>query len=156
MRCSVLLAGALALSFAIGCTDGQAPPALDASVRLDSGVDLASIDGPAADMASCRTACDCPTGERCQNGACQTVVPNVFCCGTAACTGDNLCQSENGEVRQCSLPADAGVPPGGGSSACVSRACAPGLTGDLYCVVACGKMSASCVAGAGSSAHCAP
>lgn len=166
-----LLVPLLALTL-VGCTDGKAPPAFDASVQLDGAVDLASGDGPAGDLAGCRTACDCPAGERCQAGACQTVVPNVFCCGTSACTGDNLCETSSGQVSQCSLPPDAGVTPdagtrtdggsnsrdGGAAGGCATRACKLGLAGDLYCTVACGSMSANCVAGAssGSGAHCMP
>ncbi|HEY7953798.1 MAG TPA: hypothetical protein VII38_00850, partial [Polyangia bacterium] len=98
-------------------------------------------------------------------GACQTVVPNVFCCGAKSCTGDNLCETRTGEVSQCSLPPDAGVTPDAGSKAdggtaagCATRSCKLGLAGDLYCTVACGNMNANCVASAssGSGAHCAP
>lgn len=160
MRLFVFVLGASLLPLATGCSDGKAPPALDASAVVDGGTrDLPlPLDGAGPDGAGCRTACDCPTGERCNQGVCETVVPMVFCCGTTACTGNNLCQSPNGDVSQCSLPPDAGVMPDGGSkTGCKTTTCVPGLPGDLFCTVACGSMNANCVAAsAGSSAHCMP
>lgn len=147
-----------------GCTDNSAaPPNLDQGVLLDEGpgdglpggsdgsgggVDLAPI--------RCKTACDCPDGQRCNAGACEISAPMVFCCGKATCPGDSLCQQPNGEVSQCSLPPDAGVKPSAdGGATCATTSCAKGTPGDILCELSCGTTTAKCVAG-GSGAHCTP
>jgi len=165
------------LSLVAGCTDGIAPPVLvnddlgvpDASEEdlavEDSGgpVDLSGVDffgidlSPAGtvDMRSggCATACDCPSGQACIAGACSASV-QVFCCGTAGCTGANTCQGSDGRISQCSAPPDAGVLPDAGSSGgCVNTACTPGLGSQLFCSLACGTLTASC---SGSTMKCQP
>jgi hypothetical protein len=153
---------ACAALLCLGCNDGQAPPGWDASASVDQGPsDLLVIDVDAGPRA-CTTACDCSSGERCAEGVCATGSVPIYCCGTAACTGDNLCQDPNGEVSQCGLPGDAGVRPAGDGGAgtgpgCGMTTCTKGLTGDLLCQLACGKTTSKCVdKSGGSGAHCMP
>ena len=158
----------LMLLFA-GCTDGVAPPAfvLDQGIpdegEPDGGddlsanppVDLASADLLTVDLLPrpCITACDCTPGERCKAGFCEMDTVQVFCCGTPACTGSNLCETSSGKVSQCSNP-DGGVRPDMGAGAgCNSISCAPGLAGTALCVLACGSAAATCSA---TNDHCTP
>jgi hypothetical protein len=77
-----------------GCTDGNAPPQLisgDFGIDQSVGIDLAG---------SCATACDCPAGEACRMGKCETGAA-VYCCSSATCTGSALCEFPTGTVSQC-------------------------------------------------------
>jgi hypothetical protein len=149
---------------AVGCTDGEAPPFVDASASVDGPLDGNPVDPDAGPLgpdgstpAGCKTACDCPAGERCRAGVCEVTVPMVFCCGAATCTGDNFCQQSDGKVSQCSLPPDAGVTLDGGAAGCGMDACTKGAAGDIFCEIACAKTTARCVSsGGGSAAHCMP
>ncbi len=127
--------GLLMTLLLLGCADGDAPVPFDLHVEVDAAADAlvpADDGGPADGM----------------------VLP---ICGSAACTGDNLCQEPTGQVSQCSLPPDAGVRPGGdGGASCVTAPCVKGAAGDLLCQIACAKTSASCVAITGSGTHCTP
>jgi hypothetical protein len=147
-----------------GCGDGPAPQAYDLSVQLGdedlAPADGALTDGMPADLAgsdaACATACNCAPGNACIAGVCTPTVPQTFCCGTAECTGQNLCESATGQVSQCSLPPDAGTPRDGGSAgSCTTQRCAPGAGGDILCKIACANSTASCVTG-GSGSACVP
>ena len=152
------------------CTDGVAPPAfgLDQGVPDEGETDLSTAVTedllatdllPSGDLANrdalmgCMTACDCPAGQRCRNGACEVSNPPVYCCGTAACTGSNVCETMDKKVSQCGANPDAGIRPDGGAS-CNSVACIPGLGSAAFCTVVCGQ-TAMCM-GPGGNAHCAP
>lgn len=146
------------------CGDGLAPPAFDQAVAVEDLLPPPPVsdgplgmDGPGVG-ASCTTACDCSPGLACVAGTCQASKPAMYCCGTPACTGDELCQHPDGQVSQCSLPADAGVRQDAGSAAaCTMTACGPGLAGDIFCRIACASVTGSCVASqGGSGATCAP
>ena len=163
--CALLLAG---------CTDGIAPPSLqdegvpdlsDEDFSVDAGepdllqlVDLADTDA-FRDLApaSCRTACDCPSGQACKNNACSPSTPQVFCCGTAQCSPtDATCQAADGRFSQCGVASDAGVQPDAGSSGgCANTTCIQGVGSQLFCQLACGTSTATC-GGPGSTKHCSP
>lgn len=140
--------GLLVVVLAIaGCTDGDAPPLLSTN-------DLAASSG-------CTTACDCPAGQACVQGSCETKQEMVFCCGTAACAGAALCEFPDGTISQCDRP-DGGVAPApagrdGGvpASACQMTACSRGLAGNTFCKLACGDLNATCVKSGGIE-HCVP
>jgi hypothetical protein len=156
------------------CTDGVAPPELvapDQGVPDEGEADLATeVEDllpplpdlvPPADLTdrdalvmSCMTACDCTPGQRCNNGACEVSNPAVFCCGTAACTGSNVCETMDKKVSQCGANPDAGIRPDAGTASCTSVACIPGLGSAAFCTVVCGR-TATCM-GPGGNAHCAP
>lgn len=150
----------------VGCGDGPAPPAYDLSAHLgdedmaqgdagmpngnDGMVDLAGTD------ARCATACNCAPGSGCIGGLCAPTMPPTFCCGTAACTGQSLCETATGEVSQCSLPPDAGTVRDGGSTAtCTTQRCTPGAAGNVLCKIACANSTATCVT-SGSESACVP
>ena len=157
------------------CTDGVAPPELipsDQGIPDEGEADLSS-EAPTEDMLpvgdflpppdltdrdalpmSCRTACDCTPGQRCNNGVCEVSNPAIYCCGTAACTGSNVCETMDKKVSQCSANPDAGIRPDAGTTSCSSVACIPGLGSAAFCTVVCGK-PATCM-GPGGNAHCAP
>ncbi len=151
---------ALMVALAAGCTDGAAPPNL---TNDDSGVgDMADEDMPVTmdlrgevDMLpqGCRTACDCPAGQACVSSVCTASNPPTFCCGTAACTGADFCQTPDGRFSQCSAPADAGIRDAGSSSSCMMTPCTPGLGSQLFCSLACGSLTAMC---SGATNHCTP
>lgn len=148
----------------VGCGDGPAPPAYDLSAQLED-VDMASADAAissdampdlAGTDASCATACNCALGSGCLGGLCAPTMPPTFCCGTAACTGQNLCETAAGEVSQCSLPPDAGTVRDGGSTAtCTTQRCTPGAAGNVLCKIACANSTATCVT-SGSGSACVP
>jgi hypothetical protein len=163
-----LVAGVAGLA---GCTDGVAPPNLtndDLGVGdlgdedmtgvvedlLPPPADLLTVDAePDLRPQACATACDCPAGQACLLNVCSTS-QQIFCCGTAACTGADVCQAPDGRISQCALPADAGVRPDAGStSTCAATACTPGLGSTLFCRLACANLTATC---SGATGHCTP
>jgi hypothetical protein len=135
----------------VGCTDGNAPPQLTSDFGSDQGVPI--------DLAgTCATTCDCPAGEACRMGKCQTLAAPVFCCASAMCTGSAVCEFSNGTVSQCDHRDGGAITPvvDGGVSAnqCEMQSCTKGIGGDLLCRLACGG-SATCV-GSGAKQHCMP
>ena len=156
----------LALAIALGaCTDGVAPPILgDMAVNIpDEGVDGSGVDLLQAppdllnvDLVTvpCTTACDCTPGDRCENRVCTTSSTPVFCCGTPACTGSNVCETQRGQVSQCSSPPDAGLFPDAGAGSCGDVPCLKGIGSTAFCTVACGR-AATCQTVAGKD-RCAP
>jgi hypothetical protein len=147
----------VALTLMAGCTDGNAPPVLvnDDFAVGDLNEDLSLEDQGNPDLlpTGCRTACDCPNGQACISSMC-SAAQQVFCCGTAMCTGASLCQFPDGRISQCANPSDGGVQPDAGSmSACTSTACTPGLGSQLFCSLACGTLTAMC---SGATGHCQP
>jgi hypothetical protein len=135
-----------------GCTDGNAPPQL---ISGDGGSDQAVT----LDLAgTCTTTCDCPAGEACRMGRCQTLATPVYCCMSATCTGSAVCEFPNGTVSQCDhrdggavVPViDGGVAP----TTCEMNSCTRGASGDQFCRLACGG-TATCV-GTGGKPHCMP
>ncbi len=159
MRLSLLFA----LTVLGACNGGFAPPAF-----VDGGDDLPMVLGDLANPdggsigQSCTTACDCQAtpGARCEGGTCMLTATQVFCCGTAACPGDNICQTTSGQVDQCNLNPDAAFtpPPGdaGTQASCVSQPCTTGLAGDVLCKLACRSSTAVCSGSGGSGEHCMP
>jgi hypothetical protein len=158
---------------AAGCTDGLAPPFLSGDLAasnedlavgdLASSTDLrlitvdagGGVDGPAP--RACNTACNCMPGERCNAGFCEFGTVLIYCCGTASCTGSNVCQSSStGKFSQCNATPDAGAVAvdAGAANVCTATTCTPGVAGDVKCILACGSATAFCT-GAGSP-HCAP
>ncbi len=141
----------------VGCTDGDAPPILvqDLGIQLDEGsaADLFGVGEP------CSTACDCTPGLACRMKMCAAAQVPVFCCGTAACTGSNLCEFPDGTVSQCSMPDGGGTPvdvdAGATPTACTSTACNVGIGGNAFCKLVCGAVSATCVSSGGIE-HCMP
>jgi hypothetical protein len=144
----------------VGCTDGVAPPILtgddagvgdmnDEDMSVDAGEDLLNVD---LTPQMCRTACDCPNGQACINNVCSTGV-QVFCCGTAACTGADTCQFSDGRFSQCAAPQDGGIRDAGMASSCMSTPCTPGLGSQLFCSLAWGTLTAMC---SGATGHCTP
>lgn len=143
--------GLMLVLAATACTDGDAPPQL-------VGADFsAAVPGDGGSNA-CMTACDCPAGEACQMGSCKLLQTKIYCCGTAACTGSAVCESPDGTVSQCDRP-DGGVTPvvdgGVPTAACEMTSCTRGGGGDLFCVLACGSKTATCVRTGGID-HCTP
>ena len=143
-----------------GCTDGVAPPNFTSD---DAGVgDMGEEDlpmeldllppNPDLTPQMCRTACDCPDGQACVSNLCTTAA-QVFCCGTAACTGAETCQFPDGRFSQCAAPQDGGIKDAGMSSTCTATPCTPGLGSQLFCSLACGTLTATC---SGSTKHCTP
>jgi hypothetical protein len=163
----------LAVAALGGCNDGVAPPALveqDQGVPDEGVVDQGPVDSavardlltvdllPSPDLKpqSCKTACDCPSGEHCAMGSCTSAMPMIFCCGTAACTGSAVCETSTGRVSQCSNP-DGGVSPDAGvaAAACTGTACVKGPGSQLFCTLVCGK-TATCQTNGGGMDRCAP
>jgi hypothetical protein len=146
-----------------GCSDGIAPPAFvqdqgvpdegetdGGDLSMNAPVDLLRVD---LLPKPCITACDCTPGERCKSGFCELETVPVFCCGTPACTGSNVCETSSGKVSQCADP-DGGVRPDmGAGAACSSFACIPGIGGTAFCTVVCGQAGATC---SGTTNHCTP
>jgi hypothetical protein len=150
----------LVLAIALcACNDGVAPPVLeqDLAVRVpDAAVDGGEDLQQAVDLLpmACNTACDCTPGDRCVAHVCTASNPQVFCCGTAACTGSNACETARGQVSQCSAPADAGLFPDAGAASCGDIPCIKGVGGGAFCTVACGR-TATCQTVAGKD-RCVP
>jgi hypothetical protein len=149
---------ALVLTLAVGCTDGDAPPQLTSG---DAGIDqgMGDLAGTIDLAAKCTTACDCPAGEACRMGQCQTIatVP-VFCCSSATCMSSDICEFPDGKISQCDRR-DAGpvtpvVDGGVTASKCEMTGCSKGSGGDEFCKLACGG-TATCVT-SGSNEHCMP
>jgi hypothetical protein len=137
---------------AVGCTDGDAPPLLNADLGADLSVSV-------EDGGACMTACDCRPGLACVSGRCEAASVMVFCCSSASCSGSSVCQFPNGNVGQCDRADAGGVPPvvdgGAPPSACQMRSCTRGVGGDLFCKLACGGVNATCVR-TGGIEHCMP
>jgi hypothetical protein len=143
---------------AASCTDGNAPPQL---VAGDFGLDQGIPDLGPSDMlpgGSCTTACDCPAGQACRMGSCQTLAIQVFCCTAMTCSGSSICEFPNGTVNQCDHRDGGAITPigDGGSSTiqCEMNSCTIGSDGNQLCRLACGG-TATCVAGGGNP-HCTP
>ena len=136
---------------AVGCTDGAAPPVL---VQ-----DLGAPADFAGDGGACKTACDCPAGEACKQGTCLAGAVQVFCCGTPSCTSANVCEFPDGTVSQCDRTDGGGIRPavdmGATPTACTMTACSLGVGGNAFCKLACGGLTATCVATGGID-HCKP
>ncbi|MDB4965962.1 MAG: hypothetical protein JWN44_1651 [Myxococcales bacterium] len=136
---------------AVGCTDGEVPPILTSDFGTDAGV---SLDG-----GGCATACDCPAGHACLMGQCSAAAPMLFCCTATTCSGTQTCEFPDGTVGQCDRVdaggvtpvVDGGVPP----TQCEMTACSRGMGGNLFCKLACGGLTATCV-GSGGIDHCMP
>ena len=133
---------------AVGCTDGDTPPLLvtDFGVSLDGG-------------GTCSTACDCPAGQACRMGMCQAGAAMVFCCTAMSCMGSAACQFPDGKVGQCDRADGGGIPPvvdmGAPVAQCEMTSCTPGIGGNVFCKLACGGSSATCVK-TGGIEHCTP
>jgi hypothetical protein len=146
-----LLVGLFLALLTIGCTDGSAPPILtNGDGGLDQGVTL--------DLAgTCMTACDCPAGQACNMGKCETFTVPVFCCSSSSCMGAAVCEFPNGMVSQCDR-VDGGITPvidgGVSTNMCEMTRCTKGAGGDVFCRLACGG-TATCV-GSGGNPHCMP
>ena len=142
----------------VGCTDGAAPPILVQDLGIPTD------EGPAADLfgvgAACSTACDCTPGLACRMMKCEAAQVPVFCCGTADCTGSNLCEYPTGTVGQCDRPDAGGTPvdvdAGATPMACTNTLCSLGIGGNAFCKLTCGALSATCVESAGGIVHCMP
>lgn len=50
----------------------------------------------------CQTACDCPTGQLCdEQGTCQTGITPVYCCSHGPCPAGATCQEVGGQYAPC-------------------------------------------------------
>ncbi len=143
----------------MGCTDGDAPPQLVQDIGANTLVDGGGADDLVGVGASCLTACDCTPGLACQKMQCESATVPVFCCGTASCSDDNLCQFSDGDVAQCSSTDGGGKPVdvdfGATPAACTNTSCVHGLGGNAFCKLVCGASSATCVK-TGGIEHCMP
>jgi len=51
--------------------------------------------------AGCTTACDCPSGQSCDNGSCFMAGNPVYCCTSATCPSGATCQSPSSAFSMC-------------------------------------------------------
>jgi hypothetical protein len=90
---------------------------IDATVSPPTGIEMLRLQAEAPGFtqiaqdhcsfqvtAQCQTACDCPTGELCDDqGICQMGITPVYCCSHGPCPAGATCQEVGGQYAPCPM-----------------------------------------------------